>query len=117
MRKQILATATALTLAAGLTTSAMAFETDSSSRHSGQFRAGAYGGMHGPRGRHISRYAGVRGFESRRHGGWNYGGPSYRGGLVDLGPLGITTAACGHGYCGPGYGPYSYGTPIDAWSR
>jgi hypothetical protein len=112
MRKKILATATALTLAAGLTSSAMAFDRNADSGpHTRHFRAGASGGMYGSRSRHLSRFAGVRGFESRRYSGSAYyeSGPSYRGGFVDLGPLGITTAC---GYCGSGYG-----TPIDAWSR
>ena len=122
MRKQILAAATALALAAGLTSSAMAFDRNADSgRHTRHFHAGASGGMHGPRGRHVSRFAGVRDLESRRDSGWNSGDPSYHGGFIDLGPLGFTTACgayrYGHGYCGPGYGSYGYGTPIDAWSR
>ena len=80
MRKQILATAAVLVPAIGATTSTMA-----SDRKSG----------HG-------RYSHtVRNAES-----WRQGDTSYRGGFIDLGPLGIT-AACGSyrskHYCGQGY--------------
>ena len=90
MRKQILATAAVLVLAIGATTSAMA------SSH----KAG-----HGAR--HARNYHTVRNAES-----WRPGDTSYRGGFIDLGPLGIT-AACGSyrskHYCGQGYS-------VSAWS-
>jgi hypothetical protein len=53
MRKQILASATALALALGMTTSAMAFGNDRV--HSGV---------------HTGRFEGVRGFNGWRHGDW-----------------------------------------------
>lgn len=105
MRKQILATTTALALAADLTSTAMALDHKAESRRYAGHFAGASGGMHDRRGTHTSRFPGVGGPE-RQH----------RGGFVDLGPLGITTACgsyrYGHDDCGSGYG-----TPIDAWSR
>lgn len=115
MRKQILATTTALALAADLTSSAMARDHKAESRrYTGHF-AGASGEMHDRRGRQAMRFAGGGGPERQRHGGLSYGGDD-RGGFVDLGPLGITTACgsyrYGHDDCGSGYG-----TPIDAWSR
>jgi hypothetical protein len=112
MMKRLILAGTVLALAAGLTTSAMAFDqkADKSGSHVGRFHTAAVGKTH-----HIrrgSRLAGVRGPESWYPGG---GSPGYHGGFIDLGPLGIT-AACGsypHGYghCGPGYG-----TSISAWS-
>jgi hypothetical protein len=79
MRKQLLAGAMAVALAAGMTTSAMAFD------------RGDAGGYHGSSfvARNGSRFAGVRGFSGYRHGwsgqrfvgghgGWGYG-PSYDG--------------------------------------
>ena len=116
MRKHVLAAA-ALALAAGLTTGAMAFDDRrDGGHHVEHFRAGASGGMHDHRGSQVSRFAGVRSSGSRRHGGatsYHFGGPSYRGEFIDLGPLGITTA-CGSyrnrpAYCGPGYS-------VSAWS-
>ena len=83
MRQKILATAAVLTLAVGAT-SAMA------SSH----KAG-----HG--GRHARNSHAVRSAES-----WRQGDTGYRGGFIDLGPLGFT-AACGSyrskHYCGQGY--------------
>ena len=103
MRRQIIAGATMLVLAAGTTTgaNALAHKAGRHGDHVGRIHAG---GAHGHRARHASRIARVR--ESRRYDGWNEGGQNY-GGFIDLGPLGIT-AACGqynyrHGYCGQGY--------------
>jgi hypothetical protein len=141
MRKQVLAGVTALALAAGTTTSAMAFS------HGGG-HAGGWGGhvgaVHSFGGTHTfagNRFAGVRGFNSFRHGGW--GGRRFVGGwgyggwgypydayAADVGiiGLGIGLADVATGYCDPyaygwgwgagycGYGYYGYGTPIDAWS-
>ncbi len=104
MRRQILAGAMGLVLAAGLTTSADAFDRDSTSKS----------GLHG------SRFTGVRSFSELRHGGWNgprfvasrsrpvrgaYDGGHYR----SLGPLGFTLDD-GRTY---GYGP---GSSVAAWS-
>ncbi len=89
MRK-ILATAVMLTLGVGATTSAMASHKAS---HAG---------------RHARHLHTARSAES-----WRQGDASYRGGFVDLGPLGFT-AACGsyrskRGHCGQGYS-------VSAWS-
>lgn len=107
MRKQLLAGAMALALAMAMTATAMAFD---------QTGRGLYAGRsHG--GFNSSRFAGVRGFESRRHGSWGshrfdgghsgegYGGP--RGGHGDLGPLGLRFGPA------TGYGP---GTSVSAGS-
>jgi len=135
MKRQILAGATALVLASGMTTSAMAFSHGGG--HVGSIHAGAIGPMHSFGG---SRFAGVRGYSGWRHGGWGgrrfvggygggwgYGGWGYPYdayaadvGVVGLG-LGLAAAATGYGYgyCGPTYGPTYYGyygTPINAWS-
>ncbi len=106
MRKQILAGAMVLALAAGVTTSAMASDHngDRSGSHAARVHAG---GMHSFGGRHGHRYAGVRGFESARHGGWEAGNPYGHAGWVSLGPLGFT-AGCGQ-RCGQGYS-------VSAWS-
>jgi hypothetical protein len=74
-----------MALAIGATTSAMA--SDHKAGHAG---------------RHVRKLHTVRGPES-----WRQGDTGYRGGFIDLGPLGIT-AACGQyhhkqGYCGQGY--------------
>lgn len=105
MKKQILATATALALATGLTTNALAFDHKAgrNGSHVSHLHAGA---MHNARARHGNRYAGVRGFESSGPGGWE--GDRPHGGFIDLGPLGIT-AGCGL-RCGQGYS-------VSAWSR
>jgi hypothetical protein len=108
MRKQLLAGATALALAMAMTTSAMAFDQTGRGLHAGR----SHGGFNS------SRFAGVRGFESWRHGGLDnhgfdgshsgqgYGDP--RGGYSDLGPLGLR-----FGPTTTGYGP---GTSVSAWS-
>lgn len=108
MRKQILTGATALALAAGVTSGAMAFDqgTGSGSYLRG-YHARGYGASHSYRSGRGSRFEGIRGYESWRHGGWGSGSTIYRGGYLDLGPLGFT-AACGsptygRGYCGQGY--------------
>jgi hypothetical protein len=84
MRQRILATIAVLVLAASATTSAMA------SSHKA-----------GHTGRHARNSHPLRGAES-----WHQGDTTYRGGFIDLGPLGIT-AACGSyrskHYCGQGY--------------
>jgi hypothetical protein len=112
MRKQFLAGTTALALAIGMTTSAMAFE-DGGGLHAG------IGGSHS--GFHSRRFEGVRGFSGWRRGDWGsrqfdggyggrgYGGPYYHGHPTDLGPLGFSF--------GPAT-PYGYapGTSIAAWS-
>jgi hypothetical protein len=77
MRNQLLAGAIALALAAGITTSAMAFDRGGGFHggglHSGysSFR-GSHGDMRG------SNFSGIRGFSSRRDGG--RGGRSFVGG-------------------------------------
>ena len=87
MRKQILAGATVFVFAAGLTTSAMAFDHKVGKHgHAGRVHAGA---------------------------GRNYDVRYNQGGFISLGPLGFT-AACGsyppqRGYCGQGYS-------ISAWT-
>jgi hypothetical protein len=90
MRQKILVTAAVLTLAVGTTTSAIAFSHKA-----------------GHAGRHARNYHTVRNAES-----WRPGDTSYRGGFIDLGPLGIT-AACGSyrskHYCSQGYS-------VSAWS-
>ena len=108
MRMQILAGAAMLALAAAVTTSAMASDhnSDRSGSHARRAHAGAVHGFDARRG---SRYAGIRGFESARHGGWEGGNAYDHGGFVSLGPLGIT-AGCGQrGSCGQGYS-------VSAWS-
>lgn len=137
MRQKILAGATVLALATGMTSSAMAFGRGG--------HAGSFGGHVGMGGVHAgaihsgfaaNRMAGVRGYSAMRHGGWGgrrfiggYGGWGYPYdayaadvGVVGLG-LGLAEAATGYcgpydynyGYCGgPAY--YGYDTPIDAWS-
>jgi hypothetical protein len=106
MRRKILATAAVLILAASATTSAMAFD-HKSSRSGHHIRSIHASGMHNSGPRHRARFAGVRGSTSR---GQDEAG--YRGGFIDLGPLGIT-AACGSyrskHYCGQGYS-------VSAWS-
>jgi hypothetical protein len=99
MRKQILAGATALVLATGMTTSAVAFDHGGRSSHAGRSHSG-FGG---------SRFAGVRGFSEWRQGGRSYGGTYYHGHPTDLGPLGFTFGSAA---------PYGYapGTSIAAWS-
>jgi len=111
MKKQILAGTTALALAMGMTTSAMAFDQGGRGFHAGR----SHGGFGS------SRFSGVRGLSGWRHGDWGsrqfdgdyggrgYGGPSYHGHPTDLGPLGFT------------FGPttlygYAPGTSIAAWS-
>jgi hypothetical protein len=90
MRKQISAIAMIFLLAASATANAMA------SSHKA-----------GHAGRHAKNSHPVRSAES-----WHQGDTSYRGGFIDLGPLGIT-AACGsyrsRHYCGQGYS-------VSAWS-
>jgi hypothetical protein len=100
-----------LALAVGLTASAMASgqKAGHGDRQVGRFHTASGRTHHFGRG---SRFADVRGPENAYP---SDGSPPYRGGFIDLGPLGIT-AACGsypqkHGYCGP-----RYGAPIDAWS-
>ena len=88
MRKQVLATAAVLTLAAVATTSAI---------------ASSHGGGHA--GHHARRLHTVGGAEVWRSGD--------RGGFVDLGPLGFT-AKCGsyrtkRSYCGQSYS-------VSAWT-
>jgi hypothetical protein len=119
MRWQILAGAAALVLASGMMSGAIA------SDHSGVGHVGLRGKVHSSGAMHSSRYAGVRGFESRHHGGWggrrfvgshgDWGnGPSYRGGYyTDLGPLGFTLGGP-IGYCDPNY--CVPGSSIAAWS-
>jgi hypothetical protein len=90
MKQKILVTAAVLALAVSATSSAMA------SSHKAGHAA-----------RHARNFHTVRSAE-----GWRQGDTSYRGGFIDLGPLGIT-AACGsyrsQHYCGQGY-------PVSAWS-
>lgn len=114
MRWQLLAGATVLVLAAGATTSAMAYEHTSgkAAHHERQVHARTMGGMYHLGHRH--RLAEARGFAGPRQSGWESDGAFGRGGIIDLGPLGFTTA-CGSyrhrpDYCGPGYS-------IEAWSR
>ena len=100
MRKQLLAGAMAVALAAGMTTSAMAFDRGGAGGfHDGSFHRG---GFHGHSRVHIG-YSGFRGtnaglrrvgfgdgryhgWSDRRfvggHGGWGYG-PSYDGGYYE----------------------------------
>jgi hypothetical protein len=124
MKRQILAGAAALVLASGMTTGAIAFD------HNEVGHVGLRGGVHGPDGIHGSRFAGIRGYDSWRHGGWgsrrfvgSYGGygdwgngPYYRGGhYTDLGPLGFTWGpVTSYGYCDPHY--CIPGSSIAAWS-
>jgi hypothetical protein len=106
MRTQILAAAMVITLAVGMASRAMALDhkVGHASRHIKVHHAG---GMHGYAAKR-SRFVRLRSSER-----WRQGDTSYRGGFIDLGPLGIT-AACGsyrtkHGYCGPGYS-------VSAWT-
>jgi hypothetical protein len=98
MKKQILAAATLIALAIGATTSAMAF--DHKAGHGGRHLKTHHAeSTHGTAARR-NRLARTRNPESR-------GDTSYRGGFIDLGPLGVT-AACGSPsykgrYCGQGY--------------
>jgi hypothetical protein len=99
MKKQILAAATALALAAGLTTGAIASD-HRASRHDRHIARIHADGTHSARPRHGNSLA--------SQGGWEGGNP-YGSGYRDLGPLGVTFG-CVHGYCGQGYS-------VDAWSR
>lgn len=94
MKALILAIATMLALAAGMTTSAMA------SNH----KAG-HGGSHVGR-VHASGTQGWaghdRGYAAERGNAYGYGGPK------SLGPLGFMFG-CVHGYCGQGYS-------VSAWT-
>src|SRR5579859_1171799 len=94
MRKQILAGATALLLATGMTTSAMAFSHGGrvggnvgSVRTGGPTALHSYGGVQG------NRFAGVRGFNGVRHGTWG-----------------------GRRFVGGGWGGYGWGYPYDAYA-
>jgi hypothetical protein len=111
MRWQTFAGAAALVLAFGVMTSAIA------SDRRGVGHVGLRGGVHSSGTIHSSRFEGVRGFDSWRHGGWgsrrfvgSHGewgnGPYYRGSYsyTDLGPLGFTWGPPGAlGYCDPNY--------------
>jgi hypothetical protein len=100
MRTQILAIAAMVMLAAGTATSAMALSHGAGHRgtHVRSVHAAATHASHTKRG---NRLAGVRGPTS-----WSQDQAGYRGGFIDLGPLGMT-AACGSyrskHYCGQGY--------------
>ncbi len=108
MRMQILAGAALFALAAGATMTASAMASDHTAGRSGSHAGRVHaGGMHSLGARHGRRYAGVRGFESARHGGWEGGNPNGHAGFVSLGPLGFT-AGCGQ-RCGQGYS-------VSAWS-
>ena len=114
MKWQLLTGATVLVLAAGATTSAMAYDHKSgkSAHRDGQVHARTASGIHHPGPRH--RVVEARGFVGPRQGGWEGGSSFGHSGIIDLGPLGFTTA-CGSyrhrpDYCGPGYS-------IEAWSR
>jgi hypothetical protein len=89
MRKRIFTIATVFLLAISVTTSAMASDRKSRRSH------------------HVKTLHTVRSDEN-----WRPSDTSYRGGFIDLGPLGIT-AACGSyrskHYCGQGYS-------VSAWS-
>ena len=112
MRKQIIGVAAVLVLAAGVSSSATAFDQrPGSGSHAARARAG---GMHGIGARHGSRFEGVRGFESWRERGWSHGSARDQGDFIDLGPLGIT-ARCGSYNYGPGYCGQGYS--VSAWSR
>jgi hypothetical protein len=87
MKLPILAGSTVLVLAAGMTTSATAFD---------------HRGASGRHWHHSHRL--VRGYYGGRDVGPTYGGRYY-----SLGPLGFTSVPPGS-YSG-------YGTPVDAWSR
>ena len=110
MRKPILAGAKALALAAGMTTSAMAFGHGGASFHGGGFRSSAiHGGFHTNRFDGIRSFGGARGGYVRGHGGggrygygWGYPYDAYAAdlGVVGLG-LGLAGAASGYGYCEP----------------
>jgi hypothetical protein len=108
MRKPILAGATVLALAAGMTSIATASDRngDGSRSHVGRVHAG---GMHSFAARRASRFAGVRGFENARHGGWEGGNAYSYGGYKNLGPLGIMFGCGQRGACGQGYS-------VSAWS-
>ena len=100
MRRQILSAIAVLALAADITPGAMAsgHKAGHASRHVGNLHAT---GVHGHATKH-GRFARARGND-----GWEQSNPGYRGGFIDLGPLGMT-AACGsyrhkQGYCGQGY--------------
>lgn len=114
MRKQLLAGVTVLTLAAGVTTSAMAFDQRpvEAGHHAGRVHARSISGTRHFRVRHS--LARSDGFVSPRQGGWEGSSSFGHGGIIDLGPLGFTTA-CGSyrhrpDYCGQGYS-------VEAWSR
>ena len=99
MKALILAIATMLALAAGLTTGAAA------SNHKAGRGGSHLGHVHtgGTRGfgvRHGSRFA--------TRGGWEVGNAYGYGEPKSLGPLGFTFG-CVHGYCGQGYS-------IPAWT-
>ena len=110
MKTQIIAGLTALALATVMATGATAFDGGTTS-HAGR----SHGGFNS------SRFAGVRGFESWRHGGsrrfdGSYGVRDYGRGhyYTDLGPLGFTLGPPpGRGTCGPNCVP---GSSIAAWS-
>lgn len=99
MKARILAIAAMLAFAAGLTTSAQAFDhkPGRSGSHVGRVHAG---GTHSFRARHGSRFA--------LEGGWEGGNAYGHGGYKNLGPLGVTFG-CVAGYCGQGYS-------VSAWS-
>jgi hypothetical protein len=101
MRKKILAGATVLALATGVTANAMASDQKGgrSGSQVGRIHAGK---MHSFRATHGSRFAGA----TPRHDGWEDGSP-YQRGYKDLGPLGFTLG-CGRGTC--------QGFSVSAWS-
>jgi hypothetical protein len=103
MKKKTLAGAAMLALAVSLTTSAVAFEHKAGRSGSHVARVHA-GGMRSFAARHSKRFARIRGFESAAPAGWQ--GGSFRGGFIDLGPLGITAACglrCSQGYSVPAW--------------
>ena len=86
MKKQILAGTTALALAMGMTTSAMAFDQGGRGFHAGR----SHGGFGS------SRFSGVRGLSGWRHGDWGsrqfdggYGGRGYGGPYYHSHPIGL----------------------------
>ena len=105
MVKPLMLAGTAFAFATALTAGAMA---SAHKAGDGGHRVGRFHAAATSRPNHIrrsSRLADVRAAEI-----WDGGGasPGYRGGVIDLGPLGMT-AACGaypqkYGYCGPRYG-------------
>jgi len=108
MKQQILAGAVSLALAATMTNGAMAFDQGSADgRYLRSHHSRGYGEMQSLRARRDSRFGGIRGYESWRHGGWGASEAANRSGYIDLGPLGFTAAcgspAYGRGYCGQGY--------------